>query len=398
MIRNYLKIAFRSLWRSKAHTFINVIGLSLGVACCLLIVLFVKDEWTFDRFHARADRIYRAYAIEDWGVNQKFFDTSTPFPMGPALKDNLQEVESMVRINNIAPQVKVGNDLFSETVTVAGTDFLKVFDFEVISGERESALNTQSAVLLTETSAKKFFGGAEAVGKTIAIQIGEAFEDFEVKAVLKDPPINSSIRFAIVISDLNYPKLYNERILTSAWFNINPETYILLREGVDVQKVQAKFSSIFKPLLGDDYEKSKYFVGLQPLTSIHLDTSFPPALAPVSDPKYSYILSAIALLILIVACINFVTLSVGRSMKRAKEVGIRKVVGAVRRQLIFQFVGEAMIITVFAMAMGFLLSLLNLPLFNDLSGKQLSLRVDGFMLALMFSLVAIIGLFAGSYP
>jgi putative ABC transport system permease protein len=399
MIKNYFKIAFRALWRSKVHSSINIIGLSLAIACCILIVLFVKDELTFDRFHSKAKDIYRVYALEDWGENQQFFDTSTPFPMGPALKDNLEEVEGMVRINNIGPQIKIANDLYTETVTIVGTDFFKVFDFEVIKGDKETALNGQSHVLITEETAKKFFGNTDPINKSMSIQIGERFEEFNVKAVVKNAPINSSIQFSILISDLNYPRLYNERVLTSAWFNITPETYVLLKEGTDPKALESKFPSIFKPLVGEpDYTKSKYFVGLQPMTSIHLDTKFPAALAPVSDPRYSYILSGIALLILIVACINFVTLSVGRSMKRAKEVGIRKVVGAMRKQLIFQFVGEAVIITMFALALGIILATLNLPLFNDLSGKQLSLSPDGFAGLVLLSLIVIIGLFAGSYP
>lgn len=399
MIRNYLKIAFRALWRSKVHSSINIIGLTLGIACCLLIVLFVKDELTFDRFHAKAKDIYRVYALEDWGENQKFFDTSTPFPMGPALKDNLQEVEHMARINNIGPQIKIGNDLYTETVMIAGTSFLEMFDFKVVKGDRATALSGQSNVALTEETAKRFFGDADPIDKTMSIQIGERFEEFQVKAILEAPPTNSSIQFSILISDLNYPRLYSERILTSAWFNITPETYVLLKEGTDPKQLEKKFPSIFRPLVGEeDYTKSKFFVGLQPLTSIHLDTTFPAAMAPVSDPRYSYILSGIALLILIVACINFVTLSVGRSMKRAKEVGIRKVVGAARRQLIFQFIGEAVIITFIALVAGILLALLNLPLFNDLSGKQLSMEPDGFMGLVLLSLIIVIGMFAGSYP
>lgn len=399
MFRNYLKIAFRALWRSKMHSTINVIGLSLGIACCVLIVLFVKDELTFDRFHSRANDIYRAYALEDWGENQKFFDTSTPFPLGPALKDNLQEVEYMVRINSIGQQVKTGDQLFTENITIVGRDFFHMFDFEVIKGDKASVLMGQSNVLLTEETAKRFFGNEDPIEKPITIQIGDIFEAFTVKAVVKEPPVNSSIQFSMLISDLNYTRLYSERTLTSAWFNINPETYVMLQKGVDPKKLEKKFPSIFRPLLGEEnFTKSKYFVGLQPLTSIHLDTSFPPASAPVSDPKYSKILSAIALLILVVACINFVTLSVGRSMKRAKEVGIRKVVGAMRKQLIFQFVGEAVIITGIALFLGLVLAILNLPLFNDLSGKQLSIEPDGFMGLLLLSLIVIIGLFAGSYP
>ena len=398
MIRNYLKIAFRSLWRSKVHSFINIFGLSLSIACCVLIVLFVKDELTFDRFHSKAHRIFRAWAMEDYGEKQKFFYTNTPFPMGPALKDNLQEVEYAVRINAIGAQVKVGSQLFSESVTIAGTNFLNVFDFELLQGDRETALAGQSNVLLTEAVAKKYFGDADPTDRSIAIQLGDQFEEFTVKGLLKNPPVNSSVVFSILISDLNYPRLYNERLLTSAWFNISPETYVLLREGVDVKAVEKKFPSVFKPLLGEDFEASKYVVGLQPLTSIHLDTSFPGGSAPVSDPKYSYILSAIALLILTVACINFVTLSVGRSLRRSKEVGIRKVAGAQRKQLVFQFIGEAVIITFIALLTGLIISIVCLPLFNNLSGKQLSMPVDTFMVMVMLALIIIIGLFAGSYP
>lgn len=398
MIRNYLKIAFRSLWRSKVHSIINVSGLSIGIACCILIVLFVRDELTFDRFHSKADRIHRAYVIENWGENQEFIDMVTPFPLGPALRDNLEEVEAMVRINGVGSQVKTDKELFSEQVTIVGVDFLNVFDFPLVSGEKNGILGDQSSVVLTQESAKRFFGNDDPVGKTISLQLNEKFEDFTVKGVLQDPPINSSIQFSVLIPDLNYPKLYSERALTAGWFSITPETYVLLREGSDVAKVSAKFPSIFKPLLGEDYEKSKYSVFLQPLTAIHLDNSLPAGIAPVSDPRYSYILSGIALLILIVACINFVTLSVGRSLKRAKEVGIRKVAGAQRRQLVFQFVGEAVIITFIALVLGVVIAILNLPLFNDLAAKQLQFAPDGFMLAVIAVLLGVIGIISGSYP
>jgi len=399
MLQNYLKIALRSLWRSKVHSLINVLGLSLGIACCVLIVLFVKDEWTFDTFHSKADRIYRVWVNEDWGENQQFFNTVTPFPMGPALKDNFQEVEHQVRIHKIGTQVKIGENQFSETLTFGGRDLFKVFDFEVISGSRDNALNDQRAIVINAYAAEKYFGNSNPIDKVISVQLGEKFEDFAVKAVVANLPTNSSIKFYLLISDLNYPKLYNEQTLNSGWFNVTPETYVLLREGVDPKKLESKFPSVFKTILGEeDFKLSKYTPGLQPLTSIHLDTSFPIGIAEVNDPKYSYILAAIASLILFVACINFVTLSVGRSMIRAKEVGIRKVVGAERRQLIFQFIGEALIVTIISLVVGIVLSLLGLPLFNDLSGKSLVVRPDGFVFLVAGSLVAIIGLIAGSYP
>lgn len=370
----------------------------MGIACCILIVLFVKDEWTFDRFHAKADRIYRVWAREDWGINQVFFYTTTPFPMGPALKENFPEVEHHVRINKFNSQVKSGDDLFSAGVAFAGQDFLDVFDFKVIAGDR-NALHSQNTVVLTKNMAMNYFGDADPINKTIQIQFGETFEDFVVKAVTENIPTNSSIRFGVVISDLNYPKIYNEKLLTSSWFNITPETYILLREGVDVKELEKKFPSAFKTILGEDnFIKSKYTVGLQPLTSIHLDTSFPSGGSSVSNPRYAAILAAIASLILFVACINFVTLSIGRSLKRAKEVGIRKVVGAERKQLIFQFIGEALIVSLVSLFFGLILAVMNLPLFNTLSGKQLVFPMDGFMALIILSLVCVIGIISGSYP
>lgn len=397
MLKNYLKIAFRSLLRSKTHSIINILGLGIGIACCILIVLFVKDEWTFDTFHTKADRIYRVWAREDYGKDEVFFYTVTPFPMGPTLKDNFAEVEYQVRINNIGPQVKLGENLFSERVTIGGKDFFKVFDFDVEKGDTQTALEGANNVVITKRMAVKYFGESEPINKVLAIQLGDDFQDFAVKAVVKDVPTNSSIQFDILISDLNYPKLYSERALTSGWFNITPETYVLLRKDAGASQLEKKIQPFMKTVLGSDFD-AKYEVGLQPLTDIHLNTYYPAGIAPVSNPKYAGILAAIALLILIVACINFVTLSVGRSIKRAKEVGIRKVVGAERKHVIFQFIGEAVIVTIISLVVGVLLSYLNLPLFNDLSGKQLVIEANGFMLLVSLTTVLIIGLLAGSYP
>lgn len=399
MLRNYTTVAFRSLWRSRAHSLINVTGLSLGIACCILIVLFVKDEWTFDTFHVKADRIYRGYVKEDYGENQQFFNTVTPFALGPALKDNFPEVETQVRIHPISNLVKVGEIQFSETVIIAGQDFYNVFDFPAVSGSTDKALREVTGIVITQRTAQKYFGDADPVNKVISIQLGEKVEDFSVKAVVENPPINSSIQFDLMISDLNYPKLYGERLLTSAWFSVTPETYVLLKQGTDVNMLQTKFAPVFRSILGEEtFNESKYFVGLQPLTDIHLNTDFPVGMAPVSNPRYAYILSVAALLILFVACINFVTLSVGRSIRRAKEVGIRKVVGAVRKQLVTQFIGEAVIITMISLAVGVLLAVVSLPLFNQLSGKNLTLEINEFTVFTGFSLIVIIGLLAGSYP
>lgn len=397
MLKNYLIVAIRSLWRDKINSTINVLGLGLGVLCCVLISLYVYDERTFDLFHSKVDRIFRAYVKEDWGENQQFFDVSTPFPLGPVLKENFPEVSSQVRILKFTSPVKVGDQLLNEPVTLAGEDFFNVFDFE-FSGDRSKALNSQGSLVLSKEMAVKYFGNVDPVNKTLSIRIADRFEEFIVSGV-SSIPTNSSISFELLISDLNLTRMYDKEFLTSSWFNINPETYVLLREDADAKDLMAKFPSVFRTLLGEeDYTKSKYFVGLQPMREIHLDTTFPPAIAPVSDPKYSLILSAIALLILFVACINFVTLSIGRSLHRAKEVGVRKVVGAQRSQIITQFIGEALVITVVAIALGVLAARMGLPMFNELAGKQLVFPLGTFLVFVILSLVVVMGIVTGSYP
>ncbi|MBL7840309.1 MAG: ABC transporter permease [Cyclobacteriaceae bacterium] len=399
MLKNYTTVAFRSLWRSKGHSFINITGLSLGIACCILIALFVKDEWTFDTFHTKANRIYRAYVKEDHGENQQFFNTITPFPLGPVLKENFSQIEAQVRISTVSSVVDVGTSRFAETLTITGQDFFSVFDFPVMQGDAKKALQDRSGVIITEQIAHKYFGESDPVNKTITLHFTEKPEDFFVKAVVKNPPANSSIQFDLIVSDLILPSLYNEHMLTAGWFSVIPETYILLREGEDAQALQQKFPPVFRASLGDEnFNESKYAVGLQPITEIHLNTEFPAGMAPVSNPRYAYILSAVAILILSVACINFITLSVGRSVKRAREVGIRKAVGAVPRQLVVQFTGEALIVTLISMISGTLITLICLPVFNQLSGKSLSLTLDAFLVYTALILVLVIGLIAGSYP
>jgi putative ABC transport system permease protein len=398
MLQNYVKIAFRSLWNSKTHSSINILGLGVGIACCVLIALFVKDEWTYDRFHSKAGRIYRVFVKEDWGENQQFFNTVTPFPMGPVLKENFQEVQKQSRFVQTNTQVRVGEQQFSETLSIAGEDFFTMFDFETLKGSAENVLTKQSSIVISDWVAQKYFGEVDPINKTISVQLGESFEEFNVAAVVHIPT-NSSLRFYLLISDLSFPKLYNPQVLTSGWFNVNPETYVLLQDGINPESLAAKFPTLFKTLLGDEqFNQSHYKVGLQPLQEIHLDTAFPVGIAAVSNPKYAFILAGIAILILAVACINFVTLAVGRSIKRAKEVGIRKVVGAQRKEIIFQFIGEALLVTFMALFIGLVVSFLSLPIFNDLSGKQLVFPFNLFLVIVILILLVLIGLISGSYP
>lgn len=398
MLKNYITIAFRSLVRSKVHSFINILGLGLGIASCLLIGLFIREEWTYDAFHTKADRIYRAWGHENWGENQDFKYSNTPFPLGPTLKENFVEVEEEVRYNPVGTILKAGEQQYTEQITIAGKSFFKVFDFPAVQGSLANALQRPTDAVLTRAAAERLFGTDNPIDKTIQIQLGQQFEEYSVKAVVENPPTNSSFQFSVIISDDNFSKIIDQKTLTSGWFNINPETYVLLRDGVHAEALCTKFPALFKTLLGDDFQRSHYEMMLQPLRDIHLNTEVPAGYAPVSDPWYSYILAGVSILILVVACINFITLSVGRSIRRAREVGIRKVAGAYRNQLIAQFIGEAMLITLLALILGVALAYLNLPLFNNLAGKNLVLQADGFLMLAGGSLLVIIGLFAGSYP
>ncbi len=398
MIRNYLTVALRSIWRSKFYSFINITGLATGIACCLLISLYLKDEWTFDRFHTKAHHIYRAYVKEDYGDNEKFFNTVTPFPLAPLLRETFPEVEDAIRINSLGSQVKTTGEQFEETITIADPGFFDVFDFPFEKGSAQAVLASAGNVVITEDIATKYFGSDNPIDKTLAIRLGENFEDYIIKGVAKRIPTNSSVRFGILISSLNYPKLYSERALTSGWFNVTPETYVLLNESTKAEALTQKFPPLFKDILGEEFARSNYFVGLQPLTDIHLNPDYPAGNAPVSDPRYSYILAVVALLILVLGSINFVTLSIGQTIKRSREVGIRKVVGAVRRQLITQFIGEAILVTLLALLVGGALAGVSIPVFNELSAKNLILEPDAFISSVAVALLLFIGLFAGSYP
>lgn len=397
MVNNYLKIAFRLLWKNGWQTLINVSGLGVGIACCVLIILYVHSELTFDSFHSRADRIYRAWFKVDNGHGQVSTRTTTPFPMAAALEANFEEVESAVRVSPIFPWIKIDGEQFTERVNFVERNFFQVFDFPLSDGGRIDFVLEPKDAIITSSKAAKLFGEGDLINRNISIQIGQNFEDFTIRAVVADAPTNSSIQFDILISDANLEKLYSQQTLNSDWVRGFPETYVLLNEGTAPELIHDKISTAAKNLLGPDF-KGTYEVGLQRIRDIHLSKELPSSFTPSGDIRHSYILAGIGFLILFMACINFITLSIGMSLNRAKEVGLRKTIGAQRRQLIFQFVGEVMIVTILSLIFGFIIALYCLPLFNELSGKRLSLDLSGIVILSGVSLFILIGLIAGSYP
>lgn len=397
MLKNYLKIALRNLLKYKLYAFINVTGLAVGIASCILILLFVQDEYTFDGYHSQADQLYRARVQETY-EGEVFQNTVTPFILGPTLEAEIPEVDQMSRNVSFTDLVKHGTFQESETITLLDPAFFEMFDVPWSEGSAAHFGTDLHQVLLTPTAAEKYFGQGSPMGKTLSIRLGEEFQDFVVEGVLKPHPSNSSFSFDFVIPFANAKNLFRERAMTS-WFNIFVETYVTLESGVDTTGLYAtKFPAMMKKALGDEYEEGNYLVRLQPFTDIHFNRDLPPGILPVSDSRYSFILAAIALLVLLVACINFTTLAVSRSLSRAREVSVRKVVGASRPQLIGQFMSEAIVIALLALVLGVFLADLCLPVFNQLAQKRLTLQFSVTNVATWLGLALMIGVMSGSYP
>ncbi len=397
MLKNYIKTAFRTLWKDKVHTAINAGGLAVGLACCLLILLFIQHEWSFDRFHAKTDQIYRAWVLEDYGEDEQFFNSVTPVILGPTMEATFPEVEAIVRVDFFGTQVRRGNETFDETVSFADPTFFDVFDFALERGERAAQLADPNGIVITPAIVARYFGSEDPIGQTLSVRVNDAFEDLVVTGIAAPTPANSSIQFDLLVSMEFAEQIYSEGTKRS-WTNVSPETYVLLRDDVTGPALEAKLPTMIQQVFGNRYVEGEFSVGLQPITDIHLNPDIPAGAIAPSDPAYSYILGAVALFILLIACINFMTLSIGRSMDRALEVGVRKAIGAGRRQLMVQFWGEAVLMTVLALGLGIALALTFLPLFNALSGRELVFALDAGMMVSIVVLALLISFVAGSYP
>lgn len=405
MLKNYFKIAIRNLLKYKGFSFINIFGLAIGLAFCALIFLYVRDELTFDRFHKQADRIFQvSYAMFHPDGSVRFSNTNHPIPLGPALTNEIPEIAESVRLKYRTHYVRASADAIEENVLYADPAVLDVFTFPLQQGSPETALSSLNSVVLTESAAHKYFGNEDPIGKTLSIRLMQTFEPITVTAIAKDIPGNSTIQFDIL---LPFDKLTTAvepyRSRTESWNFVSIAVYAKLAKQATQQVAESKLPTVYEKYYADhvaeERAKGEWPEGavigtyrLKPLVDIHLTST--------SKPIYSFILSGIALTILLIACINFMILTIGRSASRAREIGMRKVVGARRTQLIGQFWGEAIILTSFALFLGTLLAQISLPVFNSLSGKtlQFDLAGDWTTIAMMVALVVLAGLAAGSYP
>jgi putative ABC transport system permease protein len=398
MNKNHFKIAFRNLLRNKGYTFINLSGLAVGAAACILIMLFVKSEWSYDSFHTKADRLYRLWLEEKESEDKIFTETVTPLPLGPAIQNSIPEIEATCRVYTFNANLKAGTETSTtEGVTIVDGNFFSLFDFNMEEGNMNNPFPTASSIIISQEIAGKYFGKSSAMGKLLQLQLNEEYISFTVTGIVNKIPQESSIQFDMLIPFDNAHHIWNERQL-KAWHQIFPETYALLKTKTDPDGFTQKFEAFAKQVLGNDYRPATYNLHLQPITDIHLNNRLPQGIEPVSSPVYSYVLSTIGFLILLIACFNFITLSIGRSTTRAMEVGVRKVLGADRKQLVMQFWTETFLFTAAAVILGILLALLFISPFNTLFQKQLHFSFSAGMFLFIVLLTGFIALVAGSYP
>ncbi|HTL09007.1 MAG TPA: ABC transporter permease [Chitinophagaceae bacterium] len=395
MIKNYLLVAIRNLQRNKVFSFINILGLALGICCSLLIILWVQDERSMDNFHANNGRLYMIYENQfyDGKISSGYY---TPGVLAAELKKKIPEIEKAINFN-VWPDKKafqVGDKILKEEGNFADPDFFEMFSFPLLEGKPSLALNDPSSIAVSEKMAKHFFGSvAAAMGKTIRC---EDKKDFKVSAVYADMPQHSTLKLDFV---LNWYAFLDENSWARDWGNNGPATAIMLRADAKPTLVASK---IRKFLDGYNKEQDKTFrieLAMQPFNQMYLHSNFKNGQASGGRIEYVKLFSIIAVFILLIACINFMNLTTARSVKRSKEIGIRKVVGALRAILIRQFIGEAVLLTFFATLIAVLLATLMLPAFNDLTGKNIGFPFTNsiFWMQLLVLLI-ITGVLSGSYP
>ncbi|MEN0052314.1 MAG: ABC transporter permease [Mucilaginibacter sp.] len=399
MIRNYLITAIRNLWRNKAFAVINIAGLSIGLASCMMIFLYAMDEVSYDRFHTKATSIYQLVvdARSPDGQVHKFSGTGDI--QGPAFKSQLPEVQSFVRIYGSDFTVKRSNEVFDQPALFVDSNFFSVFTFPLRYGKMENALSDPNAIVLSEETAEKYFGAGDPTGKILELKVHNVFQPFMVTAVTKKSPQNSSIKIKMLVPQAS-------RKVRDGWLNFFQNTFLVIKPGTDIQRLNTQINQLYlndaESELKTSGSKDKMTYKLQPFLTMHTSTDYPAGngLSDASKPTYSYVLIAIALFILAIACINFVNLTVARSLRRGKEIGIRKVFGGQRMQLIIQFLGESFILSFVAFVLAIALVQLTLPFFNTITNKALA-----FSYLLTWNLVLgyigiflLTGLLAGFYP
>lgn len=406
MLKNYFKIAYRNLLKKKVYSFINIVGLGIGMACCVLIFMFVQDELSYDNYHEKGDRIYRVThgsgspeGVTEGAEAQPFWVWGNA-PVGPALQLDFPEIEKVVQFSGRADILfTVGDNITQEDEAFfMDSTVFDVFSWELLQGDPKTALVAPYSVVLTESTAKKYFGEESALGKTLKGSESPGRSnagDYTVTGVMADVPDNSHFKFNALLSLSTFGQ--SLPWIFDAWGYVDFYTYFLVNEQFDRKSFEARIPDFIARRSGRD---ENYTIAIEPLSDVYLKTTALRQPGETGSLSNIYVFSIIGLFILIIAMINFMNLSTARSMERAKEVGIRKSIGADRQSLIFQFLGESFIIVTLAAAVGIILVLSSLPLMNNLTGKvfEAGQILNWQTIPIFIVVILVIGVLAGSYP
>ncbi|MFB0497222.1 putative ABC transport system permease protein [Mucilaginibacter sp. OAE612] len=399
MIKSYFKIALRALAKQKVLSFINIFGLSVGIACFSLFMLYAINEFSFDGFHKNATN---TYLVLDANGKQNIKALAgvvyTPMPLGPAMKQELPGVANYVRyIQPYETFVKIKNETRRENIAYADSSFYHVFSFKFRYGNAKSAINGLHSIVLTENTAERLFGKTNAIGESLQVKIGDVLESFIVTAIAENPPSNSSFQYSMLINFDCFGKTRSGKMGANDWWMNVFVTIVQLKPGSTLAGNSKLLSSFWQRHFPT--EKSGGY-NLVPIRNIHTSAALAGMKVPPVDPKSIWILLSIAGGVLLIACINFTTLAMGRSASRAKEVGIRKVIGGTKKALAVQFLTESLLLAFFSTMIGLILVYLLLPYFNQLSGRELSFSFAQFpmLTVLIAGLVLVVGVLSGCYP
>ena len=393
MIRNYIQTAFRNFYKNGFSSVIILIGLSIGLCSCLLIGMYVRSELNYDRFQVKGNRIFRV--IMDYSFNGSPASKKgnfTSMKVAPVLKKNFPEIQEAVRMDKYPTIVRYQNKILNEqNFYYADSSFFRVFSFPLLKGNASTALNAPNQIVITESTAKRYFGKEDPIGKMVSLDTDE--KPYKITGLVADCPANSQIRFDFLGSFISY-NMKNEM---STYWNANYTTYLLLHDPGSVNQLEKEVNIFMKKEMTGEGASIKY--SFEPFSSIHLYSEYS-GFEPNSSMKYIYILEGVSVLLLIIASFTYINLNTARSVERAKEVGVRKVIGAGRRQLFWQFIGESFFLCLLAVVISFVTALLFLPYFNHLTGAAFRL-VDLFSIQVISGMVILsilVSLLAGSYP
>jgi putative ABC transport system permease protein len=399
MLKNYLKTAFRNLWKRRAFSLINILGLAVGMTASFLIFLYVRFEVSYDSFHSKADRIYRL--VCDVKTPSETVHANGPaWPVAPGLKREFPDIESAVRTATVSFLFRKGDIKFQEENSLlADPDFFRVFDFPLLKGNANTCLNEPFSVVFSETAARKYFGNADPIGQTILL--AQKAWPVKVTGIMKDLPGNSVISGDVVVSMSTETMHLNQGLEdTWLWWTYHPVCYLLLKPHSEPRILQAGFAPFMAKMENEEMRKQHMAstLSLEPLTSVYLHSTRDGSKG--GNARNVELFSCIAAIILLIACINFVNLTTARSVERAREVGVRKVMGALQPQLALQFSGESVLLCLVAFALSLLAAALLLPPFNQIAGKAISQGIFEHPADMGYLLAAtlVIGLLAGFYP